>query len=150
MDVSMVNTKSLYESGAHKEIAETALKEERVVDPTTGGMKGQKIERYDLIPAEPLRHLALVYGAGAKKYDDDNWRKGYSWRLSLGALGRHVWSCWVRGEEYDAECSELAGQPVHHLACAAWHCFTLMEFVFNKLGTDDIPERIRAREQEAN
>jgi hypothetical protein len=39
---------------------------------------------------------------------------------------------------------------VHHLACAAWHCFTLMEFVFNKLGTDDIPERIRAREQEVN
>lgn len=120
----------------------TALKEERIVDPKTGGAKGQKIERYDLIPAYPLRQLALVYGAGAKKYDDDNWRKGYRWRLSLGAAMRHVW-IWVRGEKYDSEVSDLAGQPVSHLACAAWHCFALMEFEEFGLGTNDIAERVR-------
>jgi hypothetical protein len=121
--------------------------EVRVTDPNTGGQKGQKIERFDLIPAEPLRQLALVYGAGAKKYDDDNWRKGYSWRLSLGAMMRHVWT-WVRGEKYDPEVSELAGQPVSHLACAAWHCFTLMEFQEFELGTDDIAEHVRQERQD--
>jgi hypothetical protein len=125
-----------------KVVGATAASEERVVDPKTGGQKGQKIERFDLIPAEPLRQLALVYGAGAKKYDDDNWRKGYAWRLSLGAAMRHIWS-WVRGERHDAEVSELAGQPVSHLACAAWHCFTLMEFQAFELGTNDIAEHNR-------
>lgn len=137
--------RKLYNKLADEERAKVTT-EERIVDPKTGGMKGQKIERYDLIPAEPLRQLALVYGAGAKKYDDDNWRKGYSWRLSLGAMSRHVWS-WVRGERYDFEVSQLAGQSVSHLACAAWHCFTLMEFEFFGLGTDDIAEHNR---QEAN
>lgn len=126
-----------------KTLGVTAASEKRVVDPNTGGAKGQKIERYDLIPAEPLRQLALVYGAGAKKYDDDNWRKGYSWRLSLGAMSRHLWA-WVRGEKYDAECSELAGQPVSHLAQVAWHAFTLLEFETFELGTDDIAEHVRA------
>jgi hypothetical protein len=126
----------------------TAASEERVVDPATGGAKGQKIERYDLIPAEPLRQLALVYGAGAKKYDDDNWRKGYNWRLSLGAMMRHAWS-WVRGEKYDPECSELAGQPVSHLAQVAWHAFTLLEFETFGLGTDDIAEHVRQADREA-
>jgi hypothetical protein len=114
--------------------------ETRVVDETTGGMKGQKIERFDLIPAEAARQLALVYGAGAEKYDDDNWRRGYAWRLSVGALERHL-NAWKRGESYDEEVSELAGQPVHHLACAAWHCFTLMTFEFDSLGTDNIADR---------
>lgn len=114
----------------------------RITDPITGGQKGQKIERFDLVPAEPERQLALVYGAGAKKYDDDNWRKGYDWRLSVGALGRHI-NAWKRGERYDPEVSELAGQPVSHLACAAWHCFCLMEFQEFNLGTDNIAEHVR-------
>lgn len=114
--------------------------ETRIIDPTTGGEKGQKLERFDLIPAEAARHLALTYGAGGLKYDDDNWRKGYSWRLSVGAMERHQ-NAWKRGESYDPELSEIAGEPVHHLAAAAWHQFTLMTFEFEGLGTDDIPER---------
>lgn len=119
----------------------------RVTDAVTGGQKGVKIERFDLIPAEPHRQLALVYGGGAKKYDDNNWRKGYDWNLSVGALERHL-NSWKQGEEYDPEVTELAGQPVHHLACAAWHCFTLMEFGFRGLGTDNIPERELQRQSQ--
>lgn len=113
----------------------------RVTDPNTGGQKGQKIERFDLIPAESLRQLALVYGAGSKKYADDNWRKGYRWRLSLGALHRHL-NAWVQGESYDKECSELAGQPVNHLAQVMWHAAALMEFERLELGTNDIYEQV--------
>lgn len=114
--------------------------EVRVKDATTGGEKGQKIARFDLIPADFERQLALVYGAGSTKYDDDNWRKGYAWRLSLGAMRRHL-CAWQTGESFDPELSELAGEPVNHLACVAWHAATLLTFETEGLGTDNIPER---------
>jgi hypothetical protein len=114
--------------------------ETRITNAETGGQKGQKIERFDLIPAEFERQLALVYGGGAEKYDDDNWRKGYDFRLSLGALRRHL-NLWQQGEEYDEEVSEIVGEPVHHLAQVAWHCATLMTFVNEGIGNDNIPER---------
>lgn len=116
-------------------------REERIVDPKTGGAKGQKIERFDLIPAEAERQLALVYGAGSKKYEDDNWRKGYRWRLSLGALRRHL-NRWQQGEPNDAELTEYAGEPVNHLACVMWHAAALMEFQNLSLGTNDIYEQV--------
>lgn len=34
----------------------------------SGGEKGRKPERYDLIPVEPLAEVARLYGAGAEKY----------------------------------------------------------------------------------
>ena len=40
--------------------------EVRITSPT-GGQKGQKIERFDLIPIKPLTGLARVYGKGAAK-----------------------------------------------------------------------------------
>lgn len=95
--------------------------ETRVTDPTTGGQKGSKPERFDLIPSEPLESLARVYGLGSAKYDDHNWRKGYKWSLSFAAMMRHAWAFW-RGEDNDRE----SGQP--HMAHAAWHCFTLLWF----------------------
>lgn len=104
--------------------------EVRVTDPRTGGQKGQKPARFDLIPPYPLWQLALVYGVGAKKYDDDNWLKGYSWRLSIGALLRHIWK-FIMGESLDPE------SGLSHLAHAIWHCVTLMEFDRLDLGTDD-------------
>lgn len=116
------------------------MAEVRMTDPETGGQKGVKVERFDLIPAEAHRQLALVYGAGAMKYDDDNWRKGYKWRWSLGALERHL-NAWKRGENFDAELSERAGEPVSHLAAVMWHAAALMTFYNEGLGTDDIPER---------
>ena len=42
--------------------------EVRMVDPVTGGEKGVKPERMELIPVEPLEELARVYGWGAGKY----------------------------------------------------------------------------------
>ena len=104
--------------------------EVRITDPTTGGQKGSKPERFDLIPVEPLEMLARVYGMGAKKYDDHNWMKGYKWGLSFASLMRHAWAFW-RGEEYDKE----SGLP--HLAHCAWHCFTLMWFMEHRRPLDD-------------
>jgi hypothetical protein len=104
--------------------------EVRIVDPKTGGEKGVKDTRFDLLPPEALEEIAKVYGFGAKKYDDNNWAKGYSWRLSFGAMMRHAWA-WFRGEDYDPETG------LHHMAHVAWHCLTIMTFQKENLGTDD-------------
>jgi hypothetical protein len=42
--------------------------EVRVVDPNTGGEKGAKLARFDLLPPGPLHHVAELYGKGAQKY----------------------------------------------------------------------------------
>ena len=104
--------------------------EQRITDPATGAQKGQKIERFDLIPFDALEEVARVYGVGARKYSDDNWLGGYRWRLSLGALMRHV-ARFMVGEDLDPETG------CHHLAHAAWHCLTIMTFHMRGLGTDD-------------
>lgn len=104
--------------------------EERQTDAATGGQKGVKLERFDLIPAEPLEELARVYGYGSKKYEAHNWAKGYPWGWSFGALMRHAWAFW-RGEDRDPE------SGLHHLAHAAWHCFNLFWFGLHRQTHDD-------------
>ena len=105
--------------------------EVRMVDPVTGGQKGQKLQRYDLIPPEFEQALAEVYGRGALKYADRNWEKGYSWGLSVGALRRHL-AAWLQGESLDPDTG------AHHLAQVAWHAATLYTYEHRGLGTDDI------------
>ena len=116
----------------HADTLEPVSNEIRVTDPDTGGQKGSKLERFDLIPVEPLEMLARVYGRGALKYSPDNWTKGYSWRLSFAAMMRHLWAFWRR-EDNDQE----TGLP--HLSHAAWHCFTLQWFALHKPEKDDRP-----------
>jgi hypothetical protein len=110
---------------------EELMNEVRVVDPTTGGEKGSKEERFDLIPNEFERALALHYGKGARKYADRNWERGYKWSLSVAALRRHL-SAWLDGESLDAETGSS------HLIAVAWHACALFIFELRGLGTDDI------------
>jgi hypothetical protein len=91
---------------------------------TTGGQKGSKEQRYDLIPVEPLRLLATLYGRGAEKYDDNNWRKGYDWKLSYASAQRHMNQFWG-GEDIDPE------MDLPHVIMGAWHMFTLAQFMID-------------------
>lgn len=88
---------------------------------STGGEKGTKDERFDLIPVGALSALALHYGMGARKYDDNQWRKGYEWSKSYAALQRHSNAFW-NGEDFDEETGS------NHMAAVAWHAFTLLTF----------------------
>ena len=108
------------------------MSEVRIVD-ASGGMKGSKDERYDLVPVEPLRELAIHYGKGAVKYEPHNWKKGFKWSLSYAALMRHL-QAWYAGESYDPETGS------HHLTAVAWHAFALMWFEIKGVGTDDRPK----------
>lgn len=101
-----------------------------IADPDTGGQKGVKIERVDLIPADALLGLSRVYGKGSRKYPERNWELGYRWGLSFGAAQRHLWQFW-NGQDTDPESGES------HLLHAAWHCLTLYVFQRFHLGTDD-------------
>lgn len=103
------------------------------VTSETGGTKGVKVCRYDLIPAEALAELAAAYGMGAKKYGENNYLQGYAWLKNVGAGMRHFWR-WVLREDFDPETG------IHHLALVAWHCFALMTFQARNLGTDDRPD----------
>lgn len=88
----------------------------------TGGQKGVKDERHDLIPREGLEAIARVYAFGAEKYADHNWRKGYEWSKSYAALMRHMVAFWS-GETYDEE----SGLP--HLAHAGFHIMALLTWL---------------------
>jgi hypothetical protein len=77
--------------------------------------------RWDLLPIHPLYELAFVYTVGARKYEDDNWRKGMDYRKMVRAIWNHL-TKWLAGHERDAD----DGQ--HHLASVAWSAFTLMEY----------------------
>lgn len=67
---------------------------------STGGQKGVKLARFDLIPAGPLKELAEHYGKGARKYANHQWRNGYEWSKSIGAIGRHF-NDFMAGKDYD-------------------------------------------------
>jgi hypothetical protein len=108
--------------------------EVRVVDPLTGGEKGSKIERFDLIPVEMETALARHYGVGATKYEDRNWERGYKWSLSYAALRRHL-AAWAGGESYDTETG------THHLVAVIWHATALFVFELRGLGTDDLRKK---------
>ena len=103
------------------------------VDPDTGGIKGSKNARFDLIPAEPLWALAEHYGKGLAKYGIRNWEKGYDWGLSFSALQRHAWAFW-NGEDIDDETGS------HHLTAVAWHAFALLEWMQTHPEKDDRPK----------
>ena len=104
--------------------------EVRVVDPKTGGEKGQKLARWDLLPVDALDEVAKVYGRGAAKYADRNWEKGYAYGLSYGAMMRHASQFWG-GEDFDEETGN------YHLGAVAFHALALLAFRLRGIGTDD-------------
>lgn len=100
-------------AGANGEIRTTS---------STGGQKGTKPERFDLVPVGALTALARHYGVGAEKYDDNQWRLGYEWSKSYSALQRHL-TAWWGGQDIDEETGS------NHMAAVAWHSFTLLTFI---------------------
>jgi 5'-nucleotidase len=97
---------------------------------STGGEKGAKPQRYDLLPVLPLDMLAELYGNGAAKYAAHNWRRGYDWSLSYAAAMRHLTRFW-NGEDIDPE----MGLP--HVTCATFHLFALAQFMADFPEFDD-------------
>lgn len=117
----------------------TTSQREVRTESSTGGQKGTKPERYDLIPTEPLAILARLYGFGAQKYEAHNFRKGYEWSKSYAALQRHANQFWG-GEDIDSE------TQLPHMASVAWHAFTLLIFMQEHPDFDDRYKAILTQE----
>jgi hypothetical protein len=115
-----------------KEHAPPTNREVRVVNQTTGGEKGRKPARFELIPPAALAVVAEVYGRGAEKYADRNWERGVDWSLMFGAMMRHMW-LWWSGETDDEE------SGLNHLGHAAFHVLGLMQLSETHPGLDDRP-----------
>lgn len=108
--------------------------EVRIVNESTGGEKGSKPARFDLLPWEELWEVAELYGAGAEKYAPRNWELGYDWSLSFASLHRHLALFWG-GESYDEE------TKAHHLTSVIFHALALMQFEKTHPELDDRPGR---------
>jgi hypothetical protein len=108
--------------------------EQRIINATTGGAKGQKMARFDLLPPDALFAIAEQFGHGAAKYAERNWERGVDWSLPFAALQRHVWAWWG-GEDIDPE----SGQ--HHLAAVGWHALALLTYALDEryASLDDRP-----------
>ncbi len=95
---------------------------EKMSTSSSGGMKGVKEERYDLLPKPGLDAIARVFAFGAEKYASHNWRRGYEWGKSYAALQRHLTAFW-EGETFDPE----SGLP--HLGHAGFHILALLTWL---------------------
>lgn len=116
--------------------------EKRVVDAATGGEKGSKLARMDLIPWGIVRELSEHFGRGARKYDERNWERGYKWSLSFAALHRHLEAFWS-GEDIDSDPELLDDDGVsrsRHIVAVIWHACVLAYFSARGVGTDDRPK----------
>lgn len=111
------------------------------VTGATGAQKGTKEERFDLIPVPALTYLARLYGKGALKYADHNWRLGYDWSKSYSAAQRHMNSFWA-GEDMDPE------TQVPHVINAAFHMFALATYLTEHPELDDRFETRESRSDE--
>lgn len=113
--------------------------ETRVIDPDTGGEKGIKLQRYDLVPMNALRELAEHYGKNCLdhggKYEPNNWLRGYAWHLSFRSAIGHLQEFWA-GEDIDPE------NGSKHVIAAAWHCFALATFMDLFPEKDDRAKRV--------
>lgn len=105
--------------------------ETRITSPT-GGSKGQKLARYDLLPWDVLEEVAKHYGRGALKYEERNWERGYDWSLSFAALQRHLSAFW-NGEDVDPETGS------HHLDAVIFHAMALRRYTMRNHEYDNRP-----------
>jgi hypothetical protein len=94
--------------------------------------------RYDLIPAYPMKRLAVHYENGASKYGDRNWEKGQNVMRYIESAIRHAFNL------LDGDQSE------DHPAALIWNVFsylhTLNEIEAGRLPKelDDRPERMKS------
>ena len=94
---------SLKDSGERREFETGAVR-----DMAAG--KG----RYDLVPYDPLRRLALIYEHGAVKYGEHNWQKGIPVSSFIDSAMRHL-------QKFAADMTDE-----DHPAQAVWNIFAAM------------------------
>lgn len=86
----------------------------------SGTRNDRRKPRVDLIPPEVLIELAKLCEYGARKYSENNWRRGMNYSRMYGSMQRHALKFWS-GEAIDEE-------GFHHLIAVIWNAVGLMYF----------------------
>ena len=73
--------------------------------------------RFDLLPARAERELAIHFQQGARKYADNNWRKGIPLGVFMDSMLRHAFK--VLGGEHDER----------HDRAMAWNAMCFLDTV---------------------
>lgn len=81
--------------------------------------------RWSLVPSEVMSAIADHYTRGAKKYADDNWRKGLSYNDTYDCAMRHI-HAWKMDEEIDPETGS------RHLIASIWNLIALVYFQMHR------------------
>jgi len=82
--------------------------------------------RYDLIPPEPLRRLAMVYYRGGQLYGDSNWAQGIPCSRFLASAERHL------------QAAKRGDKDEDHWAQLVWNIMCLMHF--EETDWNDLPD----------
>lgn len=84
------------------------------VTSATGAGREDKVEkgRFDLVPYEPQRRLAVHYERGGKRYGDRNWEKGLPLHDYLSCASRHL-AEFIGGDRRE-----------DHLIACVWNIFS--------------------------
>lgn len=88
--------------------------------------------RFDLIPTQPLRELAIHYEQGSAKYGDYNWQKGQPLMRYVDSALRHL-NALVAGETTE-----------NHAIAAAWNMFAY-RWTLNEIENGRLPESLDDR-----
>ena len=97
--------------------------------------RGEEKGRYDLLPPDAIRRLALHFQRGAKKYADRNWEKGMELHYFLDSGLRHAFDYMAGKTDED------------HLAAAAWNMICAMSTEMRFPELVDIPTRPEYKER---
>jgi hypothetical protein len=97
----------------------------------TGAMRANVNKlRLDLLPFKAIEDIAEVITFGTKKYDENNWRKGFPWTSLIASALRHIFA-WIQGEDTDPE------SGLSHIAHAGCNLLFLLETIRTERGEDD-------------
>lgn len=109
-------------AGACSENCYKQLFQPKMHNYATQGLRYNKDKaRITLIPFEVIKALANHYTVGAKKYEDNNWRKGLKYSDTMDCAMRHI-IAFQTGEDTDLETGS------HHLDAAIWNLVALRFF----------------------
>ncbi len=92
--------------------------------------------RVDLVPVSAITALAQVLEVGAKKYADNNWRRGMKWSNVHSSLHRHLLK-WLAGEDKDEE------SGLSHMAHVLCNAAFLVEY---ETTCPELDDRFKAKE----
>ncbi len=106
--------------------------EVRVVDPDTGGAKGSKRARFDLLPFDALWAAARSRPSSQSTCRERNWEKGLPGQSLISSQFRHLLG-YTSGVSDDT--------PLYNLTANLWNAIVLLE-TYMRVGDGEMDEGV--------